>query len=111
MPLVRLRVDHTHFDRINPTRFGQQFVNKVANPEHIILCHKKSKRSAKAQKLPGIDVPDYDDGPQRPIKEIIYDMLRVNRTPLKVLSEIKLTEAVEEFVEKETAMAIENFVK
>lgn len=113
IPLVRLRVDHTHFERINPTRFGQQFVNKVANPAEIILCHKKSKRSAKAARLPGDNfLPvDYEDGPKRPIKEIIYDMLRVSRTPLKVLSEIKLTEAVEEYVEKETAMAIENFVK
>jgi len=111
IPLIRLRVDHTHFERINANRFGQLFVNKVANPEQIILCHKKSKRAIKVNKIPGMDIEETPEGPQRPIKEIIYDMLRVNRTPLRVLSELRMTEAVEEFVEKETPMAIETFVK
>jgi len=111
LPLIRIRVDHTGFQRLNSSRFGQRFVNKVANPEEILLCHKKASRSAQQRKrIPGIDLADYD-AEAKPIKEIIYDMLHASTTTLGVLPEVELTEAVEEFVQKQNGNAIEDFVR
>jgi len=40
-PLIRLRVDYTGFTNLNVQRFGQQFVNKVANPKDVLHFHKR----------------------------------------------------------------------
>ena len=45
-PLIRLRIDYDGgFIPINPIRFGQIFVDKVANPKDILLLHKKKNIS------------------------------------------------------------------
>ena len=44
LPLVRLRVDYTGFSTINAQRFGQRFVNKVANPQDLLIWHKAAVR-------------------------------------------------------------------
>ena len=40
-PLIRLRVDATGGTKCHPARFGQRFVDKVANPTEILLFQKK----------------------------------------------------------------------
>lgn len=111
LPLIRLRVEHSGFDRINPQRFGQQFVKKVANPAEIILCYKKKtqRQSNPRQNIP--DFEDYNVDEAKPIKQIIFDMLRQTRTPLGVLAEGGLTDALQLFVDKEATAAITDFVK
>ncbi len=41
---MRLRVDYGGFTTINPQRFGQEYVGKVANP-HDMLAWAKTKRA------------------------------------------------------------------
>eukprot|EP00850_Spirogloea_muscicola_P003360 SM000013S26529 [mRNA] locus=s13:836504:842759:- [translate_table: standard] len=48
LPLIRVRVDYTGFTTINPQRFGQRFVGKVANPHDILLFTKAPKKRATA---------------------------------------------------------------
>jgi hypothetical protein len=44
LPLVRLRVDYTGYTTIHTMRFGHRFVNRVANPQDILLWSKSSVR-------------------------------------------------------------------
>ncbi|XP_020521203.1 double-strand break repair protein MRE11 isoform X1 [Amborella trichopoda] len=44
LPLVRIKVDYTGFMTINPQRFGQKFVGKVANPQDILIFSKAAKK-------------------------------------------------------------------
>jgi hypothetical protein len=44
LPLIRLRVDYTGFSTVHTLRFGQKFVNRVANPSDILLWAKSSVR-------------------------------------------------------------------
>jgi hypothetical protein len=41
-----MQVDYTGFTTINPQRFGQKFVGKVANPHDILLFTKAAKKRA-----------------------------------------------------------------
>eukprot|EP00392_Amoebophrya_sp_AT5.2_P005455 g5464.t1 len=47
LPLVRLKVDYTDFpcNIIGNSRFGQQFVGRVGNPDALLLFTKKAARS------------------------------------------------------------------
>ena len=55
LPLIRLRVDYSGgFSTINPQRFGQKFVGKVANPHDVLLFHKSQKK----QRRDGVDVDE-----------------------------------------------------
>lgn len=47
-PLVRLKVEYTGYSTINPQRFGQRFVTRVANPNDILLFYKTRKTSSKS---------------------------------------------------------------
>lgn len=48
LPLIRLRVDYTGgYETFNPIQFGQQFVDRVANPKDIVLFN--SKRQARTK--------------------------------------------------------------
>src|SRR5690348_3712473 len=41
-PLIRLKVEYSGgFSAVNPQRFGQKFVGRVANPNEILLFYKK----------------------------------------------------------------------
>jgi double-strand break repair protein MRE11 len=40
-PLIRLKVEYSGFSTVNPQRFGQRFVGRVANPNDILLFHRK----------------------------------------------------------------------
>ena len=40
-PLVRLRVEYSGYPTCNPQRFGQRFVGRVANPNDILLFHRR----------------------------------------------------------------------
>ncbi|KAK1260415.1 Double-strand break repair protein MRE11 [Acorus gramineus] len=50
LPLVRIKVDYSGFMTINPQRFGQKYVGKVANPQDILIF---SKSATKRQTLEG----------------------------------------------------------
>ncbi|KAG6528762.1 hypothetical protein ZIOFF_010947 [Zingiber officinale] len=44
LPLVRIKVDYSGFSTINPQRFGQKYVGKVANPQDILIFSKTAKK-------------------------------------------------------------------
>ena len=43
------QVDHTGFSTVNPQRFGQKFVGRVANPHDMLTWHKAPLRRVKAR--------------------------------------------------------------
>jgi len=47
LPLIRLRVDHSGFSKVNVQRFGQQFVGVVANAEEHIGLSQTEKSQHK----------------------------------------------------------------
>lgn len=52
LPLIRLRVDHSGgYETFNAVQFGQQFVDKVANPKDTVLFSKKRQARAKGDIL------------------------------------------------------------
>lgn len=52
LPLIRLRVDYTGgFETFNGVQFGQQFVEKVANPKDIVLFTRKRQMREKGEIL------------------------------------------------------------
>jgi len=44
LPLIRIKVDYSGFSTINPQRFGQKYVGKVANPQDILIFTKSAKK-------------------------------------------------------------------
>jgi Mre11 DNA-binding presumed domain len=49
LPLIRVRVDYTGFSTIHTLRFGQRFVNRVANPQDVLLWSKTATRCSPAR--------------------------------------------------------------
>lgn len=45
LPLVRLKVEYSGFNTINPQRFGHKFVTKIANPGDVLLFYRKKTTS------------------------------------------------------------------
>eukprot|EP01083_Nonionella_stella_P057814 151621_1 len=56
LPLIRLRVDHSGFPKLRTAQFGQNFLNKVANVDDLLLFHRKAaKRKNKTGDEDGAD--------------------------------------------------------
>ncbi|KAF5176927.1 Double-strand break repair protein [Thalictrum thalictroides] len=49
LPLIRIKVDYSGFMTINPQRFGQKYVGKVANPQDILIFSKAAKKRQSAE--------------------------------------------------------------
>ncbi|KAI9362043.1 meiotic recombination 11 [Zopfochytrium polystomum] len=112
-PLIRLRVEYTDFETINPQRFGQQFVDKVANVKDILHFYRKKVAGAPKSKLPEpqsvldlLDQPDRLDKVQ--VEDLVNEFLKVQN--LSILPENGIGEAVRLFVEKEDRDAISDYV-
>ncbi|GAA5844842.1 hypothetical protein JCM11251_007344 [Rhodosporidiobolus azoricus] len=127
LPLIRLRVDYSggpsgdaQFEIGNPQRFGQDFVDKVANPRDIVQFHRKSTtRKAKVT----MDQPDLkdlknalaeaaeegEDNSKITVASLVHKYLEAQN--LNVLSENLIQSAVEEFVGKGDKDAVGNWVK
>ncbi|GAA5839543.1 hypothetical protein JCM9279_005973 [Rhodotorula babjevae] len=130
LPLIRLRVDYSHgpdgngyFEVGNPQRFGQDFVDKVANPRDLVQFHRRSAtRKAKVT----INQPDLTtlDAVMREaaetgslstqfekitVQSLVHEYLEAQN--LNVLSESLIQNAVDEFVGKGDKDAVGNWVK
>ncbi|KAI9919221.1 hypothetical protein PsorP6_012140 [Peronosclerospora sorghi] len=110
--LVRLRVEHTGFPVLINQRFGAKFVGKVANPNDILLFHRRKKERINM---------DFDkpllSRPVRPsplVAETIEDILRkqlsIPERKLVLLPEAQLGIALESFTFRSNASAIQEFV-
>ncbi|KAI8903750.1 Metallo-dependent phosphatase-like protein, partial [Gorgonomyces haynaldii] len=108
LPLIRLRVEYSGgYPSINPNRFGQQLVQKVANPSDVVLFY---RRKVARTKKDDVVLQEYipTDLDHKSIHDIMSEML--NDNPLQVLPEKTLTNSVQKFVVKEDKDAISEFV-
>jgi len=107
--LVRLRVDHSGFSTLNNQRFGSRFVGEIANPSDILLFHRR--RQINSAKVNNTDSKKKNtktwENPIDPgelekinIEDLISDNLNLGDKNLGILDEKKLSNALEEFVDK-----------
>ncbi|KAJ3296809.1 Double-strand break repair protein mre11a [Rhizoclosmatium sp. JEL0117] len=109
-PLIRLRVDYSNFTTLNPQRFGQRFVDKVANVKDILHFHRKRQvNTDKKSKDVGFDVPITlpDKLDKFQVQDLVQEFLKAQN--LEILPENGIGEAVRLFVEKEDKEAISDF--
>jgi len=111
IPICRLKIDYTGFDKLNISRFGQQFSGKVANPESILHLQRRTYKDENT--LVAQPFMYASDNPEdaKNITTIVGELLQEAKTPLVILAEPTFNEAVKDYVDKEDPNAIENFVK
>ncbi|GAA6043588.1 hypothetical protein JCM8097_005270 [Rhodosporidiobolus ruineniae] len=130
LPLIRLRVDYSggpngdsQFEVGNPQRFGQDFIDKVANPRDVVQFHRRTMMRKKKVEIDQPDLKDLDaamaaaeglDGATEALAKVtvsslVHDYLEAQN--LNVLSESLIQKAVEEFVGKGDKDAVGNWVK
>ncbi|KAI8622463.1 Metallo-dependent phosphatase-like protein [Chytriomyces sp. MP71] len=116
-PLIRLRVDYSNFTTLNPSRFGQRFVDRVANVKEILYFFRKRAATAAADKKAsagnnktGFDMPTSlpDKLDKFQVQDLVEEFLAAQN--LEILPENGIGEAVRLFVEKEDKEAISEFV-
>ncbi|KAI9345293.1 putative meiotic DNA double-strand break processing-related protein, partial [Obelidium mucronatum] len=114
-PLIRLRVDYSNFMTLNPQRFGQRFVDKVANVKDILHFHRKRQATTgdKKGKDKGIGFDMPLNLPEKLDKFQVQDLVDefLSAQNLEILPENGIGEAVRLFVEKEDKEAISDFVQ
>ena len=136
LPLIRLKIDYGGYTTCNPQRFGQRFVDRVANPGEILLFQKtKVKRreekaaaeAAKRQKRAdgttdgdannNDSEPDGGDGGEEEnaayqIQQLMDDFMKAGSKDSLRLLQADLNAAVfGEFVGKDNKNAIRNEVE
>eukprot|EP00180_Rhodochaete_pulchella_P004786 Plantae.Rhodophyta-Rhodochaete_pulchella.ctg972.p1 GENE.Plantae.Rhodophyta-Rhodochaete_pulchella.ctg972~~Plantae.Rhodophyta-Rhodochaete_pulchella.ctg972.p1 ORF type:complete len:519 (-),score=81.12 Plantae.Rhodophyta-Rhodochaete_pulchella.ctg972:308-1864(-) len=118
-PLVRIRVDHSGgFQALNPSRFGQHFVGQVANANDILLFSKK-RDTSRATFMRGNALDEGADALNVPVHQAAaHDNLKVpdlvsfylkSKKDLQVHPPAEIGAAVEKFVNKGEARAIQEF--
>ena len=101
LPLVRLRVDYSGFSTINPQVFAQQFINRVANAQDILLWQKAmARKKDKSGRVLPMPIPT---AAETQLEDLIGSNLAEE---LRLLSEIELSGALQEYVQKEEKGAI-----
>eukprot|EP00741_Cyanophora_paradoxa_P025190 tig00000350_g24315.t1 len=115
LPLIKLRVDYSGgFSTINPQRFGQRFVQRVANSEDILLFVKRrtqekgKKTAADTTAAEFADLHRSEPLDQTRIDDLVMDMLRSHQ--LQILPQNDFASAVQKFVEKDEKLSINEFV-
>lgn len=116
IPLVRVKVEHTGgYEVINPHRFGQQFVKRVANCKDILLFYRKRVVGTRGEKNYEQNEPNFHFDQPNAVKmeDLINEYLNANDEALQlnVLSERKLSKALNAFVMKDEKDAIPDLVK
>ncbi|CAG8579339.1 8834_t:CDS:10 [Diversispora eburnea] len=99
LPLIRLRVDYTgEFGVFNNRQFGQNFVNRVANNQEILLFHRNKKISSSEM-----------DVPENISQAVVNDLISECLETLDILPENALGESITHYVDKDDQDAIEDF--
>ncbi|XP_015759100.1 PREDICTED: double-strand break repair protein MRE11-like [Acropora digitifera] len=117
-PLIRIRVDYSDgFTSFNTRRFGQQFVDRVANPKDILLFYRRKTHPTKGDKKNQGDtrIPHLHPEALDTIRmeDLIKEYLtsKDNALELCILTEGRMAQALREFVEKDEKEAISALVK
>lgn len=117
LPLIRLRVEHSGYETISVQTFGQALVDKVANPEEVLLFHRRGGGGAVGSRKAGpvsnaLEIEENpipnEDGVK--IQDIIYRHLAGEKN-LQILPEPDLNDAVQAFVHRSEQAAIQSFVQ
>ncbi|XP_073139940.1 double-strand break repair protein MRE11 isoform X1 [Henckelia pumila] len=101
LPLVRVKVDYSGFMTINPQRFGQKYVGKVANPQDILIFSKASRRGRAEDK---IDVSERLR-PEELNQQNIEALVAESNLKMEILPVSDLDVALHNFVNKDDKMA------
>lgn len=104
LPLVRLKVDyHGGYSTFSLARFGQKFMDKVANPNNILLWQCKRGRQEKSKSSETVSARDAAAESARVPTHAdisIYLEEEVSREKIELLSNKNMAEAIHEFVDK-----------
>ncbi|XP_052818533.1 double-strand break repair protein MRE11-like [Mya arenaria] len=113
-PLIRIRIDYSGgFEPFSQHRFGQKFVERVANPKDMIYFMRKKAVAAGKQESGDVDLEDIKvDLPSARVEDMVkeYFTQADEKLRLQVLTEKGIGEAVKEFVDKEEKDAIPQLV-
>lgn len=102
IPLVRIKVDYTGFTTINPQRFGQKFVGKVANPHDILLFSKATRRQQSMdEKIQDAERLRPEELNQQNIEALVAE----SNLKMEILPVNDLDVALHEFVNKDDKLA------
>lgn len=120
LPMVRLKVEYgtdgaenPDYVTFNPQRFGQAFVNRVANPKDILLFYRKrtpaqigaNGQRVRRAEMAKPEIPDKLSSLQ--VETLVNEYLSAQN--LIALPETELGDAVRTFVEKDEKDAIKDF--
>lgn len=109
-PLVRIRVEHTGFSTLSNQRFGAHFVGQVANPEDILLFHRRkdpSKATTRKNKVTSAPIAP-EELKDTDMDDLVNGLLEGPDTQLKLFNEKLLAEAMENFVEKKVTTSLDD---
>ncbi|KAF3453595.1 hypothetical protein FNV43_RR04035 [Rhamnella rubrinervis] len=107
LPLVRIKVDYSGFMTINPQRFGQKYVGKVANPQDILIFSKASKRGRTDAKIDDSERLRPEELNQQNIEALVAE----NNLKMEILPVNDLDVALHNFVNKDDKMAFYSCVQ
>ncbi|KAJ3270534.1 Double-strand break repair protein mre11a [Terramyces sp. JEL0728] len=120
-PLIRLRVEYSEgFTTFNPQRFGQNFVETVANPKDILQFYRKkvprgtmhvtlAKRAApNPQDMLDIESFLPENVEETVVEDFIADYLNAHK--LEIIPENQFTDVIEDFIQKQDKEAISTFI-
>ncbi|KAF6167616.1 hypothetical protein GIB67_031199 [Kingdonia uniflora] len=102
LPLIRIKVDYSGFMTINPQRFGQKYVGKVANPQDILIFSKAAKKRQSLEDR-------IDDSerlrPEELNQQNIEALVAESNLKMEVLPVNDLDVALQDFVNKDDKLA------
>lgn len=104
LPLIRVKVDYSGFMTINPQRFGQKYVGKVANPQDILIFSKASKRAQGEAKIKDSERLRPEELNQQNIEALVAE----SQLKMEILPVNDLDVALHNFVNKEDHRAFYN---
>ncbi|XP_011652379.1 double-strand break repair protein MRE11 isoform X1 [Cucumis sativus] len=107
LPLVRIKVDYSGFMTINPQRFGQKYVGKVANPQDILIFSKASRKGRNEVKIDDSERLRPEELNQQNIEALVAE----NNLKMEILPVNDLDVALHNFVNKDDKMAFYSCVQ
>ncbi|KAF8945870.1 Double-strand break repair protein mre11a [Haplosporangium gracile] len=112
-PLVRLKVEYSGgYEIFNPQRFGQEFVDAVANPRDIVQFYRRKiafNKTVAAKTKAEIDhVEPTEKLDTLKVENLVQKYLSAQN--LSILPEMQLADAVRIYVEKDEKDAVKDFV-
>ncbi|KAK4752785.1 hypothetical protein SAY87_021583 [Trapa incisa] len=107
LPLIRIKVDYSGFMTINPQRFGQKYVGKVANPQDILIFSKASRKTRSEAKVDESERLRPEELNQQNIEALVAE----NNLKMEILPVTDLDNALHDFVNKDDKMAFFSCVR